>query len=56
MNRHVKSGPRVVKIFYYYSGKTGFTCLFDKNKRQYRTGFRTKPNQGIDIKTNNNLT
>ena len=54
-NREANGGPPKIEGYHLYNDRTGINCFFDKNGRQYRTGFETNRSQKIDIKTNSNM-
>ena len=54
-NRETNGGPPKIEGYHLYNDKTGFNSFFDRNGKQYRTGFETNRRQRIDIKTNGNI-
>lgn len=54
-NREAKGGPPKIEGFHFYNERTSFNSFFDKNGELYRTGFKTKGSQKIDINTNSNM-
>jgi hypothetical protein len=47
-------GPKI-SGYNFYNPKTGLNVFFEKNGRQYRTGFHTNDGQKDDISLNSNI-